>query len=284
MRQRLPPDRVWMSSRLAHSFHPAPTGRHLACPACLHWTRSARPCFNFRTRERSRSSHHDLPPGRRPGLHPACGAPALSAAGDTATGAAQLPPGFTLTRTGDIHDFEYFAGGWRTRQHRLKERGAGSTAWDDFPATLCAAVYLNGIATAGEMWVPSKNIAGLTVRAFDLGKRQWSVHWVSSRSGTMDSGMFGGFGGSHGEFYGEDTEGGRPVKVRFPWDKIDHDHAHWEQAFSFDNRTWETNWTADFTRAESARVCSAPAKALKRAGQRCPAPRSALSVFPARFG
>ena len=60
-----------------------------------------------------------------------------------------------------------------------------------------------------------------------------------------------------GAFYGEDQDNGRPVKVRYTWDKLDRDHAHWEQAFSYDNRTWETNWTADFVRADPAAICEA---------------------------
>jgi hypothetical protein len=58
-----------------------------------------------------------------------------------------------------------------------------------------------------------------------------------------------------GEFYGEDRDDGRPIKVRYTWTKLDRDHARWEQAFSYDDRTWETNWTADFTRADPAQAC-----------------------------
>ena len=36
------------------------------------------------------------------------------------------PPGYTRARTGDVHDFDYFAGAWTTLQRRLKTRGAGS--------------------------------------------------------------------------------------------------------------------------------------------------------------
>jgi hypothetical protein len=36
---------------------------------------------------------------------------------------------------------------------------------------------------------------------------------------------------------------------------LDRNHARWEQAFSYDNRTWETNWTAEFVRADPAAVC-----------------------------
>jgi hypothetical protein len=45
------------------------------------------------------------------------------------------------------------------------------------------------------------------------------------------------------------------IKVRYRWNKIDQDRARWEQAFSYDNRTWEMNWTADFERADPGRTC-----------------------------
>jgi hypothetical protein len=67
--------------------------------------------------------------------------------------------------------------------------------------------------------------------------------------------MVGGFEGNRGEFYADDHESGRSIKVRFIWTEQDHDHARWEQAFSYDDRTWETNWTAEFTRADTSKVC-----------------------------
>jgi hypothetical protein len=170
---------------------------------------------------------------------------------------ASSPPGYTTTRGGDAHDFDYFAGGWTTRQRRLKARGVGGAEWEEFPATLCMAPYLGGMATVDELYFPTKGWAGLTLRTFNLEKRQWSIYWVSSASGKMDPPLVGGFDGDHGEFYGEDQDNGLPVKVRYTWNKLDHDHARWEQAFSYDNRTWETNWTADFVRADPATTCEA---------------------------
>lgn len=166
-------------------------------------------------------------------------------------------PGYTTTRGGDMRDFDYFAGAWTTRQRRLKARGVGSAEWEEFPATLCMSLYLDGIATVDELYFPTKGWAGLTLRTFDLKKRQWSIYWVSSASGKMEAPVVGGFDGNHGEFYGEDQDNGRPVKVRYTWDKLDRDHARWEQAFSYDNRAWETNWTADFVRADPATTCEA---------------------------
>src|SRR5262245_20336783 len=166
-----------------------------------------------------------------------------------------VPPGYTTARTGDVHDFDYFAGGWTTHQRRLKTRGAGSDEWEEFPATLCMTPYLDGMITADELVFPTKGWSGFTLRTFDLEKRQWSIYWVSSATGRIDPPVVGGFDRDHGEFYGEDVDAGRPVKVRYTWDKLDHDHARWNQAFSYDDRAWETNWIADFTRADTATTC-----------------------------
>jgi hypothetical protein len=170
---------------------------------------------------------------------------------------ASDPPGYTLARTGDLRDFDYFQGAWTTHQRRLKARGVGSTDWEEFPATLCMTLYLDGMATVDELYFPTKGWAGLTLRTFDVEKHQWSIYWVSSASGRLEPPVVGGFDANHGEFYGEDMDSGRPVKVRFTWNKLDRDHARWEQAFSYDNSAWETNWTADFVRADPTATCTA---------------------------
>jgi|SRR5215813_746865 len=173
-----------------------------------------------------------------------------------ATPSREALPTTVTTRSGDVHDFDYFAGAWTTRQRRLMARGVGGNDWDEFPATLCMTLYLDGMATVDELLFPTKGWAGLTLRTFDIQKRQWSIYWVSSRTGILSAPVIGGFTGDRGEFYGEDEDGGRAVRVRFIWTKLDDDHAHWEQAFSYDDgRTWEVNWTADFVRANPATTC-----------------------------
>ena len=81
------------------------------------------------------------------------------------------------------------------------------------------------------------------------------VYWIDPKVGKLESPLVGGFDGARGEFYGDDVEDGRPIKVRYSWIKKDRDHARWEQAFSFDNRSWETNWTAEFTRTVPVKQC-----------------------------
>lgn len=167
-----------------------------------------------------------------------------------------VPPGFTMDRTGDMHDFDYFQGGWTTVQHRLSQTKNGKPEWQVFPGNLCMRLYLDGYATVDELYFPTLRTGGLTLRTFDRQKRQWSIHWVSSTSGTIDPvPTVGGFHGNRGEFYAADRVNGRPAKVRYLWIIKDHNHARWEQALSYDDRNWDTNWTADFTRAEPARIC-----------------------------
>ncbi len=159
--------------------------------------------------------------------------------------AAGLP-----VRTGDVHDFDFLVGAWTVTNRRLKARGVGSNDWDEFPATNCATSYLGGVVSVDELRFPTKGWAGVTVRTFQTEKRQWSIYWINSRTGTLFPPVVGGFTGNVGEFYGRDEDDGRPVKVRFRWTKVGPDRAHWEQAFSPDGRTWEVNWTNEFTRTD----------------------------------
>ncbi|MGN6106279.1 MAG: hypothetical protein ACTHU0_14315 [Kofleriaceae bacterium] len=182
--------------------------------------------------------------------------PAPPAASTSAAAQPAAPPPsprtfvYTTARTGDAHDFDFLFGAWTGKQRRLKARGVGSNEWDEFPSVLCSTPYLGGIANAEEVAFPTKGWSGLTLRTFDTEKRQWSIYWINSRTGTLFPPQIGGFDGDHGEFYGEDLDDGRPVKVVFQWTKLGPDHAHWEQAFSSDDgQTWEVNWTAEFTRA-----------------------------------
>ena len=175
---------------------------------------------------------------------------------DTFAGAIATPPGYSLAGTGTRQDFSFLAGAWTTSQRQLKVRGVGNSDWKDAPANVhCATPYLGGVIIAEESYSPAKAVSGLFLYTFDLDKRQWSLYWIDPKSGKLESPVIGGFKGDRGEFYGEDVDGGRPIKVRYTWIKQDHDHARWEQAFSYDNQSWETNWITDFTRSEPAASC-----------------------------
>ena len=158
--------------------------------------------------------------------------------------------------TGDLHDFDEFAGAWKFENKRLKVRGVGSTEFDEFPAVSCTTLYLDNVANVDEIYFPTKGWSGLTVRTFDTAKRQWSIYWVNSKTGVMFPPVHGGFAGATGDFYGDDEDDGKPVKVRFHWTKYSRDHLKWEQFFSYDGgTTWEMNWTNELTRIDEATAC-----------------------------
>ncbi|GGT09549.1 hypothetical protein ACFFV7_04995 [Nonomuraea spiralis] len=149
-----------------------------------------------------------------------------------------------------MDDFDFLAGTWDVVNRRLVKPLSGSDEWDEFPGRSVATRHFDGAASFDEITFPTKGRHGLTVRVYHPGTRQWSIYWGSSASGTLDTRpMVGGFTGDRGEFHGEETHEGRPVRCRFVWTVIGADRARWEQAFSADEgETWETNWTMDFTR------------------------------------
>jgi hypothetical protein len=162
---------------------------------------------------------------------------------------SRAPYRYSLELTGHLHDFDFIDGSWSVVSQRLKRRGVGSDEWEAFPAESWAKVLLNGVANVDEIHFPTKGWSGMTMRHFDVAKRQWSIHWVNSRDGLMQSPVHGGFDGDTGLFYGDDVDEGRAVRVVYRWTRQDAAHARWEQAFSYDDgRTWETNWVMELTR------------------------------------
>jgi hypothetical protein len=148
-----------------------------------------------------------------------------------------------------MNDFDFLAGHWDVINRRLLKPLSGSDEWEEFPGRSVATRHFGGAASFDEIEFPTKGFSGLTLRVHNPETRQWAIYWASSARGTLDaSPMVGAFEDGRGEFYGEETYEGRRVRCRFLWTVTDG--VRWEQAFSDDDgRTWETNWTMDFSRA-----------------------------------
>lgn len=179
------------------------------------------------------------------------GAGALGALSGTAL-ANSTAPAFNLSTEnlpkGDIHDFDFFVGKWNFVNRRLKKRWVGSNDWDTFPGSLSCQSYLGGVVNIDEGQFPTKGFSGMTVRVFNHQRRQWSLYWINSGTGELFAPVVGGFSGDRGEFYGDDIDDGKPIKVVFRWSRLGPDAAHWEQAFSLDGKHWETNWIIEHSR------------------------------------
>jgi len=164
------------------------------------------------------------------------------------------PYRYSLDVKGDIHDFDFIDGEWTSQQWRLEKRGVGGSDWETFSGKHWCKVLIGGVANVDTAEFPEKGAAGSTYRNFDKAKQQWSIYWVSSRDGHMDfPGQVGGFDGNVGLFYGNDVDGGKPVRVVYRWEKQANGHARWEQAFSYDDgKTWETNWVMEMKKVVSS--------------------------------
>lgn len=148
-------------------------------------------------------------------------------------------------------DFDFFMGAWTVRHRRLKERLAGSTAWEEFEGTVVARPVWGGRANVDELQAdsPSGRLQGLTLRLYDPASRQWRLYWANGAKGILDQPMVGAFREGRGEFFSHELFEGQAVLVRYLWSEITPTSCHWEQAFSPDGgRTWETNWIMAFDR------------------------------------
>ena len=148
-----------------------------------------------------------------------------------------------------MNDFDFLSGTWDVANRWRTGFLDQTSAWEEFPALSRATRHFDGAASFDEITFPTKGFAGLTLRLYDPAAGQWSLYWASKRTGTLFPPVTGRFTDGVGEFYGEDTYQGTPVRVRFLWSGITGEAAHWEQAFSADDgHTWLTNWHMDLTR------------------------------------
>ena len=150
--------------------------------------------------------------------------------------------------TGDVHDFDFLEGEWVVQNRHLRSRLTGDHVWEEFPGRTRFEHRLGGRVNIDEIEFPTRGFTGMTVRLFDERERRWSIYWTDTRRVVLGPPVHGGFTGDRGIFHGDDTEGGRPVQVRFIWERRPGGRAHWEQAFSLDGQTWETNWVMEFRR------------------------------------
>jgi hypothetical protein len=157
------------------------------------------------------------------------------------------------------HDFDFLVGQWNVRQRRLKRRLQGCDDWESFDATGTVHKLPGGMANFDTLVAPAwrPGWVGQTFRVFDPVARRWSLHWLTNDgdgidhdSGHLTVPVVGAFVGDTGRFEADEAIDGRPIRVRFDWQRLGPDRARWQQAFSPDaGRTWEINWVMEFQRA-----------------------------------
>jgi hypothetical protein len=154
--------------------------------------------------------------------------------------------------------FDFLVGRWEIHNRRLVKRLQGSNEWQEFEAqSVCDALpgrLGNQDEYRTDFW---QGFVGLSLRFFDPKSGRWSIYWIDNHGSALQPPVIGAFAGGVGVFEGSDQYRGKPIRVRFTWSSVTTPHPRWEQAFSTDGgKTWETNWTMDFTRTEAATLSS----------------------------
>ena len=152
----------------------------------------------------------------------------------------------------DVHDFDFLLGDWRVH-HRYLRVKENSREWLDVDGTASHRELMGGRANVEEHTLNAPNDAyrAVALRSYDSKTGQWAIWWLDGRTphGDLDPPVQGRFEKGVGTFYGDTTINGKPTRVRFLWSQITATSARWEQAYSSDaGKTWEMNWTMDFTK------------------------------------
>jgi hypothetical protein len=151
------------------------------------------------------------------------------------------------------HDFDFEIGNWKTHLKRLVHPLTGSTTWIEFDGTSAIRKVWNGRANLVELEVdgPSGHIEGLSLRLYNPQAHQWSLNFASASDGTLSVPTVGEFKNGRGEFFDQETLGGRTIFVRNVFSDITPDSYRFEQSFSADGgKTWEVNWIVIDTRVK----------------------------------
>ena len=135
-------------------------------------------------------------------------------------------------------DFDFAIGTWNVVNRALTSAFNGSTDWISYPSTVTCWSIFDGNGTLDEVIFPTKGTRGMTLRLFDLERKEWWIYWADSRTGQLGPPVMGTFTDGRGDFYGDDTLDGKPSgALRL----VRHhpDVRPLEQEFSADGgRTW----------------------------------------------
>ena len=175
----------------------------------------------------------------------------LSLAVQQAGPAATRSKAVQAARRDGSHDFDFEIGSWKTHLRRLQHPLSPSPAWVEYEGTSSVRGVLNGRANIVELVVagPAGRIEGAALRLYEPDTHRWTLNFFNVADGQLTPPVIGEFRAGRGLFYGDDTLGGRSIKVRFEISRITADSYRFEQAFSADGgKTWELNWIATDTR------------------------------------
>lgn len=157
-------------------------------------------------------------------------------------------PGAAGSAVDGRRDFDFLLGQWLVENRRAAspfEQDCGWVSFDTVHECRPVAGSLGHLEEVSGDGLPS--IA--TIRCFDVGRRCWRAHGVSSVDGRMQPPLHGGFCNGVGVLVGDGSVAGVPMLVRETWRFPGSDRPCCERAWSRDGgASWQTWWLMAFSR------------------------------------
>jgi hypothetical protein len=144
-------------------------------------------------------------------------------------------------------DFDFLTGEWRIKLRKFDTSGPDGKKERDASATVRRV--LNGMGSIEELRNGDGSMWGMGVRVWHPEQKMWADHWTAAQDGVVNSPQLGQFIDGTGIFRMDDTDDGKPIKIKAVWDKITPTSCRWYQITSRDTgKTWEYGWYMDWTR------------------------------------
>lgn len=144
-------------------------------------------------------------------------------------------------------DFDFLTGEWMIELRSFDPSGPNGTKVKKASATVHRV--LNGAGSIEELRNGDGSMWGMGVRVWLPEKKLWADHWTSAQDGVVNPPQLGSFIGGAGLFLMDDTDDGKPIKIRAVWDMITSASCRWYQCQSRDDgKTWEYGWYMDWMR------------------------------------
>lgn len=146
-------------------------------------------------------------------------------------------------------DFDFLTGEWTIELRNFDTSGPNGSEVKKASATVHRV--LGGAGSIEELRRGDGTMWGMGVRVWLPEKKLWADHWTSAQDGVVNPPQLGSFIGGAGLFTLDDTDDGKPVKIRGVWDKITPRSCRWYQCQSRDDgKSWEYGWYMDWTRVK----------------------------------
>jgi hypothetical protein len=144
-------------------------------------------------------------------------------------------------------DFDFLTGEWRIKLRNFDTSGPGGKKERDASATIYRV--MNGMGSIEELRNGDGSMWGMGVRVWHNEEKKWADHWTSAQDGVVNPPQLGQFIDGAGVFLLDDTDEGKPIKIKAVWDQITPQSCRWYQIISRDQgTTWEYGYYMDWTR------------------------------------